>query len=253
MAIDIEELRRQKERLDREREALERQLADAERRERERAADVLVRDLRDTTARIDALKGERVRLLARIREVSPRHGDFTYAAEDDRLALGVARAAMKQPELFDKVVAALDAADLHVEPRAPKFRLFRGLRPVGTLQLHPKRIGIAAAGPVVDGELLAALAEAAAAWPGLVHIVWDEQRRVREDVPGRAGDGRFAIGVSASAVDTGSLDVVLPLLVRALDHVATYLSEVSPADESRLFEDAPASAVPVVDGASTAA
>ncbi|MFM2153409.1 MAG: hypothetical protein RL199_1844 [Pseudomonadota bacterium] len=254
MTTDIEELRRQKERLDREREALERQLAEAERREREKAADLLVRELRDTTARIDALKGERVKLLARIREVSPRHGDFTYAAEDDRLALGVARSAMKQPELFDKLMAALEAADFHVEPRAPRFRLFRGLRPVGTLQLHPKRIGLSAVGNIIDGDLLSAATEAAASWPGLVHVTWDATRRVRAGVPGRPPDGRFATGLSASAGDTGSLDVVLPLLVRALDHIATYLSEVAPADESRLFEDVtPPSADPGEERPSSAA
>jgi hypothetical protein len=253
MATDIEELRRQKERLDREREALERQLADAERVEREKAADLLVKDLRDLTSRIDALKGDRVKLLSRIREVSPRHGDFTYAAEDDRLSLPVARTAMKQPELFDKLMAALVAADVHVEPRAPRHRLFRGLRPIGWLQLHPKRIALAATGTIIDGELLADAVKASVAWPGLVNVTWEETRRLREEVPERTVDGRFALGVSASAGDTGSLDVVLPLLLRALDHVAHYAARVSPADELRLFEEGAFAATAAERAPSTAA
>jgi hypothetical protein len=240
MSHDLEALRRERERLDREREAIDRRLAEAERHERRKAAELLVRELCEATRRIDALKVERTALLRRIRELDPRGGDFTYAAEDDRLALPVVRASMKQPELLDKLLAALDAAGLHVEPRAPRFRVFRGLHPVGTLQIHPKRLVLAAIGPVLDGALLDDAAALDRRYPGLLHVTWDTTRRVREGVPGRAADGRCAAGLSAGASDTGSLDAVLPLLVRALDHVAGFCEQLSTADEARLFEPVPA-------------
>jgi hypothetical protein len=236
MALDIEELRRQKERLDRERDELERRLQEAERLEREAAAVALVRELRNFTQRIDALKEERHQLLQRIREAAPRIGDFSYAAEDHRLTLQAARSLMKQPELFDKVVAAIVEADLHVEPRTPRFRLFRGLRPVGTLQFHAKRIVITSGEPVIDYAIISEAQELSARYPGLAQVEYADHRRVREGVPGRPADGRYAISMQFAAGDTGSLDAVLPLAMRALDHVASYWEHVTPDEEARIFE-----------------
>lgn len=239
MAMNIEELRRQKEKLDRERDELERQLALAEQREREAQASKLVAELREFTRRIDALKEERQELLLRIRESAPRIGDFSYASEDYRLTLQSARAAMKQPELLDRLLNAIDDAQLHVEPRSPRFRIFRGLRPVGTLQLHPKRMVIVAGEPVLDYAIITEAQELNARYPGLVHVEYAEHRRVREGVPGRPPDGRHAVSMQFAANDTGSLDAVLPLAVRALDHVATYLERITPDDEAKIFEPAP--------------
>ena len=86
MTLSIDELRAQKDRLDREREEVERRLQEAERLERAGAAKVLIAELREFTRRIDELKDERQKLLGRIRDVAPRVGDFTYAAEDHRSA-----------------------------------------------------------------------------------------------------------------------------------------------------------------------
>lgn len=236
MAINIEELRRQKERLEKEREEVERQLQDAERREREGASLLLVKELRAYTERIDALKQERHQLLLRIREAAPRLGDFTYGADDYRLTLQGARAAMKQPELFDKLMLALNAADLHVEPRSPRFRLYRGLRVAGTLQVHAKRIAIVAGEPILDYAILTAAQELDARFPGLAQIEYATHRRVREGVAGRPADGRYAVGIHFVANDTGSLDAVLPIALQALDHVVSYADRVTPDEEMRLFE-----------------
>lgn len=232
----IDELRRQKERLDKEREELEKQLQEAERKEREAAALTLVRELRDFTRRIDALKEERHQLLMRIRESAPRLGDFTYASEDHKLAINGLRAGMKQPELFDKLMRALEEHDLHIEPRTPRFRLFRGLRPVGTLQIHAKRIVIVAGEPVLDYAIITAAQELNARYPGLAVVEYAEHRRVRDGIPGRPADGRYAVSMQFAATDTGSFDVVLPLALQALDHVAGYWEHVTPDEEARIFE-----------------
>ncbi len=244
MAVSIDELRRQKERLEKEREEIERQLAQAERREREKAAATLVTELRDFTRRIDALKQERHQLLLRIREAAPRLGDFTYAADDHRLTLHAARAAMKQPELFDRLVQALDAADLHVEPRAPRFRLFRGLQPVGTLQLTARRITLTAGEPILDPAILTAAEELGARYPGLCALELATHRRLREGLPDRPRDGRYATSLTVVATDTGTLDTVLPLALQALEHVAQYLERVTPEEELRLFEPLETAAAP---------
>jgi hypothetical protein len=192
--------------------------------------------LRDFTKRIDGLKEERQALLLRIRESAPRMGDFTYGIEDYRLTLQASRAAMKQPELFDKLMQALEAADLHVEPRSPRFRLFRGLRPVGTLQLHPKRLSLVALEPIIDYAIITEAQELDARYPGLVSIDYASHRRVREGIPGRPAEGRYATAIQFNANDTGTLDTVLPLALRALDHVAAYWEGIAPGDEAKLFE-----------------
>lgn len=256
MALEIEELRRQKERLEKEKEEVDRQLADAERREREAAAGHLVDDLREITGRIDGLKDERQKLLLRIREAAPRMGDFSYAADDWRLTLHASRGAMKQPELLDRLLRALSEANLHVEPRTPKFRLFRGLRPVGLLQVAAKRLAITAIEPILDPELIAAVRALDAQFPGLVHVELasvKKERRVRAGFPARLPDGDYALSITFTANDTGSLDAVLPLALRALDHVAAYWERWTQDEEARIFEpwtDAPgATAAPVEEKA----
>lgn len=239
MTLSIEELRAQKDRLDREREEVERRLQEAERFERAEAAKVLITELRDFTRRIDELKDERQKLLGRIREVAPRVGDFTYASEDHRLTLSSARAGMKQPDLLDKVMAALHETDIHVEPRTPRFRLFHGLRPVGTMQVHPKRLVITVSDPIIDYTIITEAQELNTRYPGLAELEYADHRRVREGVPGRPAGGRYALSLQVRAADTGSLDVVLPLAVRALDHVASYWDHVLPGDESKIFEPMP--------------
>jgi prefoldin subunit 5 len=253
MSTSIEELRKQKERLEKEREDVERQLAEAERRERERSAAHLVEELRTFTGRIDALKEERQQLLQKIREAAPRLGDFTYAADDYRLTLQGARAAMKQPELLDRTLAALAGAALHVEPRTPRFRLFRGLRAVGTLQLTAKRITIAAGEPIIDATILADARALDATFPGLVTVELATGRRVRENVPGRTADGSYATAMTFVATDTGSLDTILPLALRALDHVAAYQERVTPDEELRLFEPVEVPPAPAAPSAPVAA
>lgn len=245
MSANIDELRRQKERLEKEREEIERQLAEAERREREHAAQALVDELRALTGRIDGLKEERHQLLSRIREAAPRMGDFSYAADDYRLSLPAARASLKQPELFDKLLAALTTAGFHVEPRAPRFRLFRGLRPVGTLQVFARRLVVAAVEPILDPELIAAARALDAEYPGLASLELassKKERRVREGISPRLPGGDYAVGLTCTASDTGSLDAVVPLALRALDHVAAYWERWTPDTEAKVFEPWPAEA-----------
>lgn len=246
MSLDIEELRKQKERLDREREEVERRLSEAERHEREQAAAHLVDELRAMTVRIDALKDDRQKLLLKIREAAPRLGDFTYAQDDWKLTLQAARAQMKQPELLSKLLAALEGAGIHAEPRAPRFRLFRGLRPIGTLQVHAKRLSIVAAEPVLDPAILDDVRALAQAYPGLATLELaseKKERRVREGSPVRAPDGDYALAIHFAAADTGSLDAVLPLALRAFEHVASYWERWTPDTEARLFEPWPAEPV----------
>lgn len=242
MSVNIEELRREKERLEREREDVERRLQAAERQAREQEALTLVDELREFTRRIDALKDERHQLLRRIRETAPLLGDFTYAQDDHRLTLQSARAGLKQPELLDRLLAALDAAGIHVEPRAPRFRLFSALRPVGTLHVASRRIALTVGEPVIDGALIREAAELDAAYPGLAAVERasaKKLRRVREGHPGRLPNGDYATSLTLAASDTGSLDAILPLALRALAEVAAFWARVTPDEEARIFEPWP--------------
>ncbi len=245
---DIEELRREKDRLEKQREEIDRQLAEAERKEREKAARHLVTELRAMTKQIDALKDDRQKLLLRIRDAAPKLGDFTFAQEDWKLTVAAARASIKQPELLETLLAALERADLHLEPRTPRFRIFRALHPVGTLQVHAKRLSLVALEPVLDPEILEEVQALGRAYPGLASVEWASERkvrRVREGLPLRLPDGDFATAVHFAAADTGSLDAVLPLALRALEHVAAYWSRWTPAEEARLFEPWPEASAPV--------
>ncbi len=242
MSASIEELRKEKERIEKEAAEVERKLQEAVRLERETEAAKLLPQLFELTARIDALKEERQQLLYRARESAPRLGDFTYASEDYRLTLQSARAGLKQPELFDRLVAALAAANLHVEPRAPRYRLFRGLQPVGTLHISPRRISITASDAILDGALIDAAKELDSRFPGLAVVELassKKERRVREGVPQRLPNGDFATSMTFHATDTGTLDAILPLALQAIDHVAALRERVTPDDEARLFEPWP--------------
>lgn len=242
MAMSIEELRKERERIEREREEIERRLAEAERSEREQKASALVVELREMTERIDALKHERQQLLSRIREAAPRLGDFTYASDDYKLSLASARTAMKQPELLDKLVAALAGAELHVEPRAPRFRVFRGLTPVATLNVSARRLTLAVAEPVLDPELVTGAQQLDAQFPGLAMVALasaDKKRRVRETISPRMPNGDFATGITFAVVDTGSLDAVLPLALPSMLHVAEYWRRHTSDEEARIFEPWP--------------
>jgi hypothetical protein len=243
MAVSIEELRQHKERLEKEREDVERRLQDALRKEKEEIAARALPKLWDLTARIEALKVERQQLLDQAREAAPRLGDFTYGSDDYKLTLAAARTSLKQPELLDKVLAALAKAELHVEPRLPRFRLFRRLSPVGTLHVSRSRISLAAVDCILDGSIIEATRELVGAYPGLATLELASEtrvRRVREGIASRLPDGDFALSISFHANDTGSLDAILPLAMRALDHVAAYRDHFSPAEEARLFEAWPA-------------
>jgi hypothetical protein len=242
MSVTIEELRKEKERLDKEAVEVERKLQAALRAEREAAAAKLLPELFELTARIDAMKEDRQRLLHRIREAAPRLGDFSYASEDYRLTLQSARASLKQPELLDRLTAALATAGIHIEPRAPKYRLFHGLHPVGFLHVSARRISITAADVILDHGLIDEVRELDAKYPGVAAIELaseKKERRVRAGVPSRSPTGDYATAISLYATDTGTLDTVLPLALRALDHVAAFRQHTSPEDEQRLFEPWP--------------
>lgn len=242
MAIDIEELRREKERLDKERQDIERKLLEAERVQKEAQAAALVAEVHDFTARIDDLKKERHQVLMRIRDAAPRIGDFTFAQDDWKLTLHAAREGLKQPELLDKTLQALAENNLKVEPRAPRFRLVRGLRPVGQLHVTGRRVSLTANEPVLDSALIDQALELGQMFPGMVAVELasaKKKRRVKEGVPGRRDDGDYATSISFFAIDTGSLDAVLPLAMSTLDHVAEYWTRWQPDDEVRLFEPWP--------------
>jgi len=253
MSLSIEELRRQKEQLDRERELLEQQLLQAERREREAAAQEQLAQLVAQTARIDALKAERRALLDQIRAAVPHLGDYSYAQDDDRLTLSWARTTLKQPELLDKLLEVIRAGQLHIEPRTPRFRLFRALRPVGTLQVHPRRLVVVVTEPVLDGTLLTAVDDLNQRYPGLAVVSWETERRLCADVAGRRDDGRYAASIQFTAGDTGSLDAVLPLLAQALDHGATFAERQAAGETSLLFEPMSSAEPVTVDAPATAA
>lgn len=242
MAANIEELRREKERLEREREEVERRLAEAERFEREQAASGLLDELFAMTDRIDAMKAERQAMIARIREAAPRLGDFTYAQEDWKLTVQATRTGFKQPILVDRILEALQQAGLRIEPRAPKFRLFHKLRPVGTLQIAPKRLVLTASEPVLDSAIVDAVREIEVRYPGLASIEWASEkkvRRVKANIPFRIANGDFATQLTFAATDTGTLDVVLPIALRALDHVAAWWDKWTPEEDARVFEPWP--------------
>jgi hypothetical protein len=243
MSATIEELRKAKERLDKEAVEIERKLQDALRAEREAAASRLLPELIELTARIDAMKEDRQKLLARIREAAPRLGDFSYAAEDYRLTLQSARTSMKQPELLDRLMSAFVSAGIHVEPRAPRFRLFQGLHPVGALHVSARRISITASDVILDHDIIAEARTLDAKYPGVAAVEMaseKKERRVREGVPARAPNGDYATGISVYATDTGTLDAILPLALAALEHVAAFRQHTSPEEEARLFEPWPA-------------
>lgn len=242
MAVDIEELRREKERLDRERQDIERKLAEAERVEREAKAASLIAELHAFTARIDDLKKERQDLLMKIRDAAPRIGDFTYAQDDWRLTLHAAREGLKQPALLDKLVEAFAAHDIQVEPRNTKFRLVRGLRPVGLLHVSGRRVTVVASEPILDAAIIDNAQALGEKYPGMCVVELastTSKRRVREGIPGRRPDGDYATAISFFAMDTGTLDAVLPVAMSALDHVAEYWTRWQPDDELRLFEPLP--------------
>lgn len=242
MAVSIEELRKEKERLERERESIEQRLQDALRKEKEETALRLVPKVLDLTERIEALKVERQQLLDQVRETAPKLGDFSYGAEDYRLTVAASRAMLKQPDLLDKTLAALKKNGLHIEPRLPRFRLFRELDPVGTLHVTKNRLSLAAVDGVLDGAIIDATRELVAQYPGLASIELAserKERRVREGVAGRLPGGDYATAISFHANDTGSLDAILPLAMRALEHVAAFRETLTPAEEKRIFEPWP--------------
>lgn len=244
-ALSIEELRRAKEQLEREREELEKRILEAERLERENAARSLLPQVLELSARIDALKEERQQALLRIRDAAPRLGDFSYGQEDYRLSLTAARGGMKQPELFDRLTSALKEGGFHLEPRHPRFRVFRSLRPVGSVQFSSRRMVLTASEPILDGTILQAAKELDASFPGLAVMELAsarKERRVRPEVPGRLPEGDYGLSLTFAATDTGSLDAVLPLALRAWDHVAAYWERWTPDDEARLFEPWPVEA-----------
>jgi hypothetical protein len=245
MAASIEELRKEKERIEREREEIERRLQEAMRREREQVALELLPELLDLTNKIDTLKETRQQLLVRIREAAPRLGDFTYASEDYRLTLHSARLGFKQPELFDRMLSLLAGAHLHVEPRLPRFRLFKALHPVGTLHISSRRISIAAVDAVIDPAIIREAIALNEAFAGLVAIEYASEkkdRRVRATVPERLPNGDYALSMTFHANDTGTFDMVYPLALRALEHVATFRDHLTPDREAQLFEPWPADA-----------
>lgn len=242
MAIDIEELRREKERLDKERQDIERKLVEAERVQKEVEAASLIAEVHAFTAQIDDLKKERHRALMHIRDMAPRIGDFTFAQDDWKLTLHAARESLKQPELLDKVRAALAATNLQVEPRNTKFRIVRGLRPAGLLHVSGRRVSITANEPIMDWAIIDQALQLAQMFPGMCAVELasaSKKRRVKQSVPGAREDGDYALSISFFAIDTGSLDAVLPLAMSALDHVAEYWSRWQPDDEMRLFEPWP--------------
>lgn len=242
MAIDIEELRREKERLDNERQDIERKLLEAERVQKEEEAASLIAQVHGFTARIDDLKKERHETLMHIRDMAPRIGDFTFAQDDWKLTLHAARQGLKQPELLDKVLEGLSANNLQVEPRNTRFRIVRGLRPAGLLHVTGRRVSLTAAEPIMDSSLIDKALELAEMFPGMVAVELasaKKKRRVKEGVPGRRENGDYATSISFFAIDTGSLDAVLSLALSTLDHVAEYWTRWQPDDEIRLFEPWP--------------
>lgn len=242
MAIDIEELRREKERLDRERQEVERKLLEAERVAKEAEAASLVEQVHALTVQIDDLKRDRQNVLMRIRDNAPRIGDFTFAQDDWRLTLHAAREGLKQPELLDKVIEAFKERNLRVEPRQTKFRIVRGLRPVGLLHVSSRRVTLVANEPVLDPALIDEVTALGEKFPGLCAVELASgvrKRRVKEGVPNRRPDGDYALSLSFFATDTGTLDTVLPLALRALEHVAEYWTRWQPEDDMRLFEPWP--------------
>ena len=242
MAVSIEELRKEMERIEREREEVDRRLQEAMRREREQIALKLMPQIEELTSKIDGMKEERNQLLMKIREAAPRAGDFTYAAEDYKLTLQSARSGMKQPDLLDRLVTALQEAKFHVEPRAPRFRIFRTLNPVGTLHVTAKRISIAAVDAVLDPAIINEAMALNTTFPGLVAFELaseKKERRVKESVPDRMPNGDYALSITFHANDTGSFDSVLPLALRALSHVAEFRERVAPSEEAKVFEPWP--------------
>lgn len=247
MAVSIDELRKEMERIEREREEVERRLQEAMRREREKVALELMPQVTELTSKIDAMKEERNQLLLKIREAAPRAGDFSYASEDYKLTLQAARAGLKQPELLDRVIAALTEAKFHVEPRAPKFRLFRHLNAVGTLHVSARRISIAAVDAVLEPAIIQETEALNTQFPGLAAIELaseKKERRVKEGVPDRLPNGDYALSINFHVTDTGSLDAVMPLALRALEHVAGFRDRVTPEMEGRIFEPWPLDPVP---------
>lgn len=247
MSVSIEELRKEMERIEREREEVERRLQDAMRREREQIALKLMPQIIELTSKIDAMKEERQQLLTKIRESAPRAGDFTYAAEDYKLTVQSARAGLKQPELLDRLTKAVVEAGFHVEPRAPKFRIFRHLNAVGQLHVTAKRVSITANEPILDPTIIADAQAINTTYPGLVVVELaseKKERRVREGVPDRMLHGDYGLSITFHAADTGSFDAVLPLALKALEHVAAYRERITPDEESKIFEPWPVEPMP---------
>lgn len=239
MSANIEELRREKERLEKERAEIERQLAKAEAKEKAEAALKALESLKEYTRRIDALKHERQQVLENMRELAPRLGDYSYAAEDFRSSIPAARASMRQPELFDKLLAELEQAEIHIEPRVPRFRLFKQLYAIGTLQASSRRMVIGVTAPVLDPELLGAIEALDQRFPGLARITWASQassRRLKPGLEPRRSDGDFAESLQFAANDTGTLDSILPLALVALNQSASWLEAGGFDEPERWFE-----------------